>query len=132
EKEELELYPEEEAAELAYIYEARGLPKKEAKAFAKRMINNPAKALDTLAREELGLNPQELGSPWGAAFSSFISFSMGAFVPLIPFLLGSAAWNLVLMLVLTAFSLFAIGAALSLFTNRNAYLGGLRMLAIGA
>ncbi len=132
EKEELELYPEEEAAELAFIYQARGLPKKEAKELADRMINNPAKALDTLAREELGLNPQELGSPWGAALSSFISFGLGAFIPLISFLLGMGAWNVTLMLVLTALSLFVVGATLSLFTNRSAWVGGLRMLIIGA
>lgn len=132
EREELELYPEEEAAELAYIYQARGLPKKEAKELADRMINNPAKALDTLAREELGLNPQELGSPWGAAFSSFISFAFGALIPLMSFLLASRSWSVPLMIIFTACSLFIIGAILSLFTNRSALLGGLRMLIIGA
>jgi VIT1/CCC1 family predicted Fe2+/Mn2+ transporter len=132
EKEELDLYPEEEAAELAHIYHARGLPKKEAKELADRMINNPEKALDTLAREELGLNPNELGSPWGAACASFISFSLGALIPLIPFFFGNESVNLTCSLVLTAFTLFGIGATLSLFTNLSAIFGGLRMLGIGA
>ncbi|MGH8755760.1 MAG: VIT1/CCC1 transporter family protein, partial [Burkholderiales bacterium] len=71
EREELEQYPEEEAAELALIYEARGLPKSEAQRLAEGVLTDPEKALDTLAREELGLNPEELGSPRGAALSSF-------------------------------------------------------------
>lgn len=132
EKEELELYPQEEAAELAYIYEARGLPKDEAVALANRMISNPEKALDTLTREELGLNPNELGSPTGAAFSSFVAFSVGATIPLLPFFAGSGVMNISVSLILAAFSLYGIGATLSLFTNRSAILSGLRMLLIGA
>lgn len=131
EKEELDLYPEEEAAELAYIYHARGLPRKEARELADRMIANPERALDTLAREELGLNPQELGSPMGAAVASFISFALGAFIPLIPFLSGDHQWNVLISVVLTAVTLFVIGATLSLFTNLSAIIGGLRMMLIG-
>jgi len=132
EREELELYPEEEAAELAHIYHARGLPKAEAKELADRMINNPEKALETLAREELGLNPNELGSPTGAALSSFVSFALGAFIPLLPFLFGGANTHIIISLVLTAIALFSIGATLSLFTNINAIFSGLRMLGIGS
>ena len=88
EKDELERYPAEEAEELALIYEARGVPLDEARDVAKKLIANPEKALDTLAREELGLNPDDLGSPTGAAISSFICFSIGASLPIIPFLLG--------------------------------------------
>ncbi len=131
EKEELELYPEEEAAELTCIYQARGLPRKEAKELAEHLINNPKRALDTLAREELGLNPQDLGSPIGAAFSSFFSFAFGAIIPLLPFLFGNNSWNVMLSISLTAFTLFIIGATLSLFTNLSALFGGLRMLTIG-
>lgn len=132
EKEELALYPEEEAAELALIYEARGLPKEDARKMAHLLIQNPEKALDTLAREELGINPSELVSPWGAAISSFLSFAVGAFIPLIPFLFRDLEYNLSLMLGLTGISLFTVGAILSLFTHRSAILGGLRMLGIGA
>src|SRR6266508_93293 len=88
ERDELERYPKEEAEELALIYAARGLPLAEARDVATKLIANPEQALDTLAREELGLNPDDLGSPSGAAISSFIAFSIGASLPLIPFLLG--------------------------------------------
>ncbi len=131
EKEELELYPEEEAAELALIYEARGLPKEDAVKMAQLLIKNPEKALDTLAREELGINPDELVSPWGAAISSFLSFSVGAFIPILPFLCSNSESNLAVSIGLTALSLFLVGAVLSLFTHRNAFLGGLRMMCIG-
>src|SRR5262249_19623977 len=86
ERDELAQYPAEEAAEVALIYEARGLPRRDAQNVAKRLIADPEHALDTLAREELGLNPDELGSPWRAALSSFLSFAAGALVPLLPFL----------------------------------------------
>jgi vacuolar iron transporter family protein len=131
EREELELYPEEEAAELACIYQARGLPKAEAKALAERMISNPEKALSTLAREELGLNPEDLGSPLGAAFSSFVAFALGAAVPLAPFLFGGSEFYIMTSIFLTAGSLFLIGVVLSLFTNCNAFISGLRMLTVG-
>lgn len=132
EGEELKQYPEEEAAELSVIYQARGLPKPDADTLSKILINDPEKALDTLAREELGLNPNELGSPIGAAVSSFLSFSLGAFIPLIPFLLGNYHWNLIISISITGISLFSVGVLLSLFTNRSALISGLRMLLIGA
>lgn len=131
ERKELELYPEEETEELALIYEARGIPKDQAIKLAELLISNPNTALDTLAREELGLNPDELGSPFGAMISSFIAFSFGALIPLIPFILSDKSWCFPLSLLLTAFTLFFIGAVLSLFTNNNAFKGGIRMLMIG-
>lgn len=132
EKEELELYPEEEAEELALIYNARGAPLEEARAFAARLVADPAIALDTLAREELGLNPDDLGSPVGAAVFSFLAFAAGAATPLLPFLMGAGANALAAASLLSGSGLFAVGAAMSLFSGRNALLGGLRMLAIGA
>lgn len=132
EKEELEQYPEEEAEELALIYEARGLPREEAVRLANTLTADPEKALETLAREELGLNPEDLGSPWGAALFSFSSFAVGAVIPLLPFLLASGTASLVVAIVLTAITLFAVGATLSLFTGRGAAYSGARMLAIGA
>lgn len=131
ERNELEQYPEEEALELAAIYQARGLPKMESEKLATLVINDPERALNTLAREELGLNPQELGSPIGAAFSSFLSFAIGAFIPLIPFTFGVSIWNMPVSIALTAVTLFGIGATLSLFTNSSALKSGLRMLLIG-
>lgn len=132
EREELAQYPEEEAEELALIYAARGLSREDAQKLAKAIIADPAKALDTLAREELGLNPGELGSPWGVAIFSFLSFAAGALVPLLPFFVLAGSRALPVSIGLTALALFAIGAAISLFTGRSALRDGLRMLAIGA
>ncbi len=131
EAEELRLYPEEEAAELALIFEARGMEHAQAKQMASNLIKDPARALDTLAREELGLDPSELGSPRHAALYSFISFAMGAFVPLLPFFLMPMQSAFAWAIGLTGISLMTIGAILSLFTGRSAVLGGLRMLGIG-
>ena len=132
EKSELDLYPEEEANELSLIYEARGLSKEAADKIAHLLIENPEKALDALAREELGINPSELVSPWGAAFSSFFSFTLGALIPLLPFVFSESRFNLLYSIGLTGITLFCVGAFLSLFTQRGALLSGLRMLSIGA
>lgn len=131
EREELEQYPEEEAAELALIYAAKGIPKEEAEKLTSRLFEDPERALDTLAREELGLNPDELGSPAKAAIASFLAFSAGAILPLIPFAASITSQPLVVSIALTGIALFSVGAVLSLFTGRQAIHGGLRMLAIG-
>jgi vacuolar iron transporter family protein len=132
ERAELERFPAEEAEELALIYAARGVPLEQARAMTATLVMDPEKALDTLAREELGLNPDELGSPWGAAASSFLAFASGALLPLLPFLFGSGRPSLGFPLGLSAVGLFGVGAALSLFSGRNAVLSGLRLLFIGA
>jgi VIT1/CCC1 family predicted Fe2+/Mn2+ transporter len=132
EREELDHYPEAEAEELALIYQARGVPRDEATSMAKTLTADPEMALNTLAREELGLNPDDLGSPWGAALSSFASFACGAAVPLMPFLLAHGDSSLPMAIALTGGALLGVGAALSLFTGRSALYSGLRMLAIGA
>ena len=131
EKDELERYPAEEAEELALIYAARGIPIKEARDVAKKLIANPEKALDTLAREELGLNPDDLGSPTGAAISSFLAFSVGASLPIIPFLLGLTP-AVAIAAAISGAALFVVGAVLSLFSGKSAFLGGLRMFLIGS
>lgn len=131
ERDELEQYPHEEAAELALIYEAKGLERAEAKHLAETLIHDPDQALDTLAREELGLNPEELGSPPAAAISSFLAFALGAFIPLLPFLFLRGQWAFYGAIAATAVCLFGVGATLSLFTGRRAWIGGLRMLLIG-
>ena len=132
EEEELERYPEEEAEELALIYSARGLPLEDARVMTRQMVKNPEQALKTLAREELGLNPDDLGSPWGAAISSFLSFCVGAFLPLAPFLFATGRDALLTAAGVSAVALFVVGATLSLFSGRNAFYGGARMLLIGA
>jgi VIT1/CCC1 family predicted Fe2+/Mn2+ transporter len=132
ERDELAQYPEEEAEELALIYAARGLSRDDALKLAKAIIAEPGQALDTLAREELGLNPEDLGSPWGVALSSFLSFAAGALVPLLPFFVLGGNAALRVAIAVTAMALFAVGAVISLFTGRSALRDGLRMLAIGA
>jgi VIT1/CCC1 family predicted Fe2+/Mn2+ transporter len=132
ERDELAEYPEEEAQELALIYEARGVEREEALRMAKQIIADPERALDTLAREELGLNPEDLGSPWGAALASFFSFGVGGLIPLLPFFFRLGESSLPAVVALTGIALFAVGATLSLFTGRSAWRSGARMLAIGA
>lgn len=132
EREELETYPQEEAAELALIFQAKGLEREAALQLSEKVIADPDQALDTLTREELGLNPEQLGSPWGAALFSFVSFASGAMVPLLPFIFGAGMTPLLVAIGLTAVALFGVGASLSLFTGRHAWRGGLRMLAIGS
>lgn len=133
ERAEIEAYPEEEAEELAQIYHARGMDLEHARAMAGQMLKDPEHALDVLSREELGLNPDDLGSPWGAAGFSFVSFVAGAAIPLLPYVLGGqGAVALMWAAGLAAVGLFGVGTALSLFTGRNALRGGLRMLLIGA
>jgi VIT1/CCC1 family predicted Fe2+/Mn2+ transporter len=98
---------------------------------ARRIVENPRTAIDTLAREELGLNPSELGSPWTAAGSSFLAFVVGAFVPVLPYLFaaGRTAW--MTSGLLSCLALFGVGALISIFTARGPLVSGLRMLAIG-
>jgi vacuolar iron transporter family protein len=131
ERDELEEYPDAEAQELALIYRAKGLSEVEADRVARQLISDPEHALDTLAREELGLNPDELGSPWGAAVSSLLSFAVGAAIPLLPFVFGAGSRALPITALLTALALFAVGATLSLFTGRGALFSGARMMLLG-
>jgi VIT1/CCC1 family predicted Fe2+/Mn2+ transporter len=132
ERDELAKYPDQEAAELSLIYQARGLGKDDADRMSSRIVANPHYALDTLAREELGLDPGALGSPVGAAAISFAAFAVGAAVPLAPFVFSSGAAALVAAIVLTSVALFGVGCATSLFAGRGAARGGLRSLLIGA
>ena len=132
EKEELESDPEEERRELALIYRAKGLPEGEAEELSGRIIADRGVALETLAREELGLNPEGLGSPWGVAISSFLSFAAGAAIPVIPWLFGSGNANFAASVALSAVAVFAVGAGVSLFTGRNALFAGGRQLVIAA
>jgi vacuolar iron transporter family protein len=132
EREELAEYPDEEAEELALIYQARGVALEQAREVSQALLANPQAALDVLAREELGLNPDDLGSPWQAAWSSFVAFALGAAVPLVPFLCGFSATDATVgAVVITLGALFAVGLGLSLFTGRDALRSALRMVLIG-
>jgi VIT1/CCC1 family predicted Fe2+/Mn2+ transporter len=132
EREELEMSPEEEKEELSLIYQAKGVPKIEAEELANRIVSNPETAIDTLAREELGLDPSGLGSPWLAAASSFIAFAFGAAIPVIPYLITSGNTAFITSAMLCGASLFVVGGLISLFTGRNFFFSGFRMLGIGA
>jgi len=125
--------PEAERAELAELYVRKGLPRDLADRLATELMKDPEVALDTHAREELGLDPQEgLGSPLAAAGSSFAMFAAGAFVPLLPFLVTSGPAAVVASAVLSGIALFGVGAAMSVLTGRSLLLSGLRMLGVGA
>ncbi len=124
--------PEGERAELAEIYERKGVPAELADALASELSKDPATALDTHAREELGIDPDEgLGSPWGAASSSFLTFSIGALVPLVPFLFLEGTTAVIASALITALALLGVGALTARLTGRSPLLSGLRMLAIG-
>jgi VIT1/CCC1 family predicted Fe2+/Mn2+ transporter len=129
---ELATEPEEEHRELREIYEQKGFPPDLAERAAVVIMKDPKVALETHAREELGLDPNELGSPWGAATSSFATFSVGAGVPLLPFVFGSGTAATLAAIIGSGVSLFAVGAAMSLLTGRSWSFSGVRMLLIGA
>ncbi len=128
---ELAVTPEEEMQELALIYRAKGLPKAEAEHLARRLSEDPKVALDTLVREELGLDPGELGSPRGAAIGSFLAFAIGALVPVLPYFFGAATLNVAISLLLSGLALFGVGALLSIFTGKGVLFSGSRQLLIG-
>jgi len=132
ERAELEAMPEEEEAELAAVYRAKGFTPEEARTIAKRMFVDPEHALDTLVREELGLDPDELGSAWGAAFGSFVAFALGAVVPVVPYLFGSGAAAFWIAIVASLGALFLVGAGVSLLTGRSLLFSGARQVGIGA
>ncbi|MBS0594340.1 MAG: VIT1/CCC1 transporter family protein [Proteobacteria bacterium] len=132
EKDELEQAPEEEKAELVLIYQSKGLSQAQAQALADRLMARPDTALDTLAREELGIDPQQLGgSAASAAAVSFGLFALGALFPVAPLALLDGRPALVGAIASSAAALFAIGAATSLFTGRHPLFAGSRQLAIG-
>src|SRR5579883_1006140 len=129
---ELREVPDEEREELALIYEAKGLAPEEARALAERLMANEETALDTLSREELGIDPQELGgSAWTAAGSSFLLFSAGAIFPVAPYFLFGGMEAVWASIGLSSLALFAIGIATSLFTGRGAIFSGTRQLVVG-
>jgi VIT1/CCC1 family predicted Fe2+/Mn2+ transporter/rubrerythrin len=132
ERAELEAVPEEEQAELAAVYRSKGFTQEEAARIAERIFRNPEAALETLIREELGLDPDELGSPWGAAGGSFSAFAVGAVIPVIPYLLASGTIAFAGSIVLSAVALFAVGSGVSLLTGRGVWFSGARQVAIGA
>jgi len=131
EREELRFMPEKEREELAALYRTKGLSEEEAEMVSQRLMQDPEAALDTKIREELGLDPDELGSPWGAAGYSFAAFAVGAVIPLAPFLLTSGTAAVLISAVLALIALFIVGALVSLLTGRSLLYSGLRQCLIG-
>jgi VIT1/CCC1 family predicted Fe2+/Mn2+ transporter len=130
ERKALEASPEEELRELVAIFQKRGVELDVAERLATDLMRSPELALRTHAREELGIDPDSLAKPWVAAYSSFIWFSVGALVPLLPWLFTSRGDPLVLSLVLTAAASASVGGAVGWFTHRGVIFSALRSLAI--
>jgi VIT1/CCC1 family predicted Fe2+/Mn2+ transporter len=132
EADELARMPEEEKEEMVLIYQAKGLDETAARALADKLMANKDSALDTLVREELGIDPEELGgSPWTAAASSFGLFTLGAIFPVAPFFFLGGWAVIIASLAASGVALVMIGAGTSLFTGRNLLFSGIRQLAIG-
>jgi VIT1/CCC1 family predicted Fe2+/Mn2+ transporter len=131
EAEELRDDPAAETEELALIYRAKGLDAEEADRVAETIMKDRDAALDTMAREELGLDPEELGSPWSAALSSLIAFAVGAVVVVLPYVFGSGTIALITAIVLAVLALFGVGAVIGLINGRPALRAGMRQLVVG-
>ncbi|MFN8533682.1 MAG: VIT1/CCC1 family protein [Dehalococcoidia bacterium] len=132
ERAELDQSPEDEAEELALIYQAKGIPRSQAERLAQSIVDSPETALETLVREELNIDPDELGgSAWVAAGTSFLLFAIGAILPLIGFLVASGTSAVAISAVTSALGLFAIGGGITLFTGRSVVFSGMRQVLFG-
>ncbi len=132
ETEELEASPEEEKKELILLYQAKGMNIEEAKKLAEKAFENPETALDAIITEELGIDKEELGgSAWEAAIASFILFSIGAIIPLYPFMIFDGREAILLSLGSSVVGLFGIGAAITLLTGKSIWFSGFRQVAFG-
>jgi VIT1/CCC1 family predicted Fe2+/Mn2+ transporter len=132
ERQALRKSPDTERRELTAIYESRGLEPALAQELAGEMMRDPDLALETHAREELGINPARLGSPLQAAVSSFVMFALGALLPLLPWLFGSGSAAILASVVIGAVAALAVGAALGVFTGRSPVRSALRQLGLAA
>lgn len=132
ERAELARAPQSEVQELALIYATKGLPQRGGARLAKRVVADSDHALDALARDQLALDPGELGAPATSAATSFAAFAAGAVLPLLSFALAPAAWGLPLTAGVAALALVVLGASLSLFTGRSAWRSAAQLLTIGA
>lgn len=132
ERQELAEAPEEEKEELALIYQSKGLSPEQAREFADQLLSNPVHALDTLSREELGMDPDELGgSAWVAALTSFMLFVAGAIIPLFPFFFVAGMRAVLWSVATSTVGLFVIGAGITLVTGRSVWISGIRQILFG-
>lgn len=132
ERAELQAMPDEEESELANVYRSKGFSAEEARTIAHRIFQDPEAALETLIREELGLDPGELGSPWGAAFGSFVAFAVGAAVPVIPYLISGGGAAFAVSIGASVVALALVGTGVSLITGRGTIFSAVRQVGIGA
>lgn len=128
----LERHPKGEAAELRSMYVRRGIDPTVADDMVNEVMQDPELALETHAREELGISTKTLGSPWQAAVASFVTFALGALIPLLPWLIGSGTAAIVASVVLGAVAAVVVGAVLARFTERAVVPSALRQLAVTA
>ena len=137
ERDEVLLDPAEERRELVSIYRAKGLSQELAEQVALELSEKPEALIDTMVKEELGLDPEQLGNPWQAAISSFGSFTVGALIPLIPFLVWHAAdwtvsyWTLIVGVIASVVALAVAGLFTSLVTSRNPLYSAGRSVFVG-
>jgi vacuolar iron transporter family protein len=131
ERAELEEKPEEELEELVLIYRAKGLPTAQAREIAQRIMSDREVALDTLAREELGLDPDELGSPWSAAFSSLVAFAIGALVVVLPYLITGGRGAFVAAVLLALAAMATVGASIGVLNGRSPMHSAVRQVVVG-
>jgi VIT1/CCC1 family predicted Fe2+/Mn2+ transporter len=131
EAQELEEKPQEERDELVLLYRAKGLPRGDAERLADQIMTDRQVALDTLTREELGLDPAELGSPLSAAISSLLTFAVGALVVILPYFFGGGTAALVAAIILAAAAVLGVGAGIGVLNGRSAIRSGLRQLLLG-
>lgn len=124
--------PESARAQIQDIYTAKGVSRDQAVAIAEQLMSNRDAALDTLAREKLGVDPAGLGSPWGAAWSSFLAFTLGAVFPVVPFIFASGAAAMIAAAAASSIALIVVGGAMAGFTGNPVIRGGLRMVVVGA
>jgi VIT1/CCC1 family predicted Fe2+/Mn2+ transporter len=129
---EIEEQPEEELEELVLLYRAKGLPAEQARTLAEQIMSDRAVALDTLVREELGLDPSALGSPWAASFSSLVAFALGAFVVVIPYLIGGGTAAFITAVVMALAAMMAVGSGIVLLNGRSALRSALRQVVSGS
>jgi VIT1/CCC1 family predicted Fe2+/Mn2+ transporter len=131
ERDELAEIPEEEEEELVLIYQARGMNLEQAREAAARVMSDPEQALQTLAREELGLGDEAEANAWVAAATSFVMFAIGAILPVLPWFVSSGVSATTASVLLSGVGLFSLGALITVFTGRSALFSGTRMLTLG-
>ncbi len=132
EMEELVTNPEGEEKELALIYMAKGIPESQANTMAADIMKDKTHAHEVLVKEELGINPEELkGSAFEAAFYSFLMFTIGGLIPVLPFIFATGFHAIVLSIIASTLGLFLIGAAITLFTGKGLWFSGFRQIVFG-